>query len=260
MEFNIPVEQNQKLGLLIEKIKNDLELQNLWRMCNVNVIGRMKINDHGPIHVKIVANSALRILRILMEKGIKPNIISEYEMEKDDAELIVVLGAVLHDIGHVIHRAKHEQTGLIIAQPIIKRLLNGIYQDETKEQIIGNEVMHIIFSHEPNVTPFTIEAGVVKVADALDMEKGRGRIPYEIGSVSIHSVSVMAVQEVEINRGQEGERPLRIAIKMSDNAGIFQIDDLLRDKVETSGIEGLLVVDAIMVKDGKESLIKEFQL
>ncbi len=260
MEFNIPTEQNSKLELLIKKIKNDLELQNLWRMCNANAIGRMKINDHGPTHIKIVANSALRILRILMERGIKPNIVSEYEMSKDDAELVVVLGAIFHDIGHVIHRTKHEQTGLIVAKPIIQRLIREIYPNEIESQIIENETMHIIFSHEPNVTPFTIEAGVVKVADALDMEKGRGRIPYEIGSVSIHSVSVMAVQEVEINKGQEGERPLRIAIKMSDNAGIFQIDDLLRDKVETSGIEGLLVVDAIMVKDGKESLIKEFQL
>ncbi len=100
----------------------------------------------------------------------------------------------------------------------------------------------------------------MKVADALDMQKGRGRIPYQIGSISIHSVSVMAVEEVNIIEGEGTERPLRIVIKMSDHAGIFQVDDLLKEKIATSGIKGLLTVDAIFLKDGKEELIKEFRL
>ncbi len=260
MEFNIPVNQNEKLKQLVSKIENDLELQGLWKESNVNVISRMKINDHGPVHVKIVANSALQILRILTERGIVPNCVSDHNMENDDAELIVVLGAILHDVGHVIHRSKHEQTGVWIAQPAILRLIDGIYDDAIKKQTIMHEVMHIILSHEPNIVPFTVEGGVVKVADALDMEKGRGRIPYQTGSVSIHSVSVMAVDEVEIQKGQEEERPLKIRITMTDGAGIFQVDDLLKEKIETSGIKDLISVDAIMKKDGKQELIKEFQL
>jgi metal-dependent HD superfamily phosphatase/phosphodiesterase len=220
----------------------------------------MKINDHGPIHVKIVANSALQILRLLTEQGIVPNCVSDYQMQNDDAELIVVLGAILHDVGHVIHRSKHEQTGVWVAKDAIKRLLDGIYADSVEKQIIMHEVSHIILSHEPNIIPFTLEAGVVKVADALDMEKGRGRMPYDAGSVSIHSVSVLAVDEVIIKKGNPNERPLRIAIKMTDSAGIFQVDDLLKEKIETSGIKDLITVDAIMLKDGREDLIKEFQL
>lgn len=260
MEFNIPTNNNKKLEQLVKKIEKDLELQSLWKQSNTNAIGRMKINDHGPVHVKIVANSALQVLRILLEKGVIPNCVSDYQMANDDAELIVVLGAILHDVGHVIHRSKHEQTGVWVAQDAMKRLLDGIYKDSTQKQVIMHEVSHIILSHEPNIVPFTIEAGIVKVADALDMEKGRGRIPYDTGNVTIHSVSVLAVQEVVINKGNENERPLRIAIKMTDSAGIFQVDDLLKEKVETSGIKDLITVDAIMVKNGKEELIKEFQL
>ena len=256
MEFNIPTENNKKLEKLIENIKNSKELENLLKMCNISAIDRMRINDHGPTHVKIVANSALKILRIL-SKETEFNIVKNYKMTNEDAEVIVVLGAVLHDIGHAIHRHGHEQTGLIIAKDLIIDLLSGIY-DGIELQTMQYEILHVVYSHEPNVTPLTIEAGVVKVADALDMQKGRGRIPYQIGSISIHSVSVMAVEEVIIDEGKE--RPLKIIIKMSDHAGIFQVDDLLKEKIATSGIKGMLTVDAIFLKDGKEELIKEFRL
>jgi metal-dependent HD superfamily phosphatase/phosphodiesterase len=79
-----------------------------------------------------------------------------------------------------------------------------------------------------------MEAGIVKVADALDMEQGRARIPFKAGSVNIHSVSAMAIEKVEIRSGTD--RPLEIEIRMSNSAGIFQIDDLLRERIKESGL------------------------
>ena len=46
--------------------------------------------------------------------------------------------------------------------------------------------------------PLTLEAGIVRVADALDMAKGRSRIPFERGRVSIHSLSAAAIESVPL--------------------------------------------------------------
>ena len=85
-----------------------------------------------------------------------------------------------------------------------------------------------------------IEAGVVRIADALDMAKGRSRIPFEQGSLSIHSVSAAAVEGVSIERGEE--RPVRVTVDLSNSAGLFQLDQLLREKLAGSGLEDHLEV------------------
>ena len=43
------------------------------------------------------------------------------------------------------------------------------------------EALHAIIGHRRRGDPLTIEAGVVRVADALDMEHGRSRVPFEAG-------------------------------------------------------------------------------
>jgi metal-dependent HD superfamily phosphatase/phosphodiesterase len=62
--------------------------------------------------------------------------------------------------------------------------------------------------HEPPLDgePLALEAGILRVADALDMAKGRSRIPFEAGSVSMHSLSAAAIDEV-IDRRRRDERP-----------------------------------------------------
>lgn len=249
MEFNIPADNNTKLEKIIERIKISAKMETLFRMCNVTAIDRLGFNDHGPTHVRITANSALRILRILVKKGIPPSCVENYGLSVDDAEVITVLGVIFHDIGHVVHRDSHEIVGLIVAQPLIKELIEGMY-DESTAEIVLNEVLHIIYSHEPNVMPLTIEAGVAKVADALDMEKGRSRIPYTIGSTSIHAISAAAVDDVIIEEGQE--KPIKIIIRMENPAGIFQAGELFLEKLETSTLKDLVEVDAIIVDDGHE--------
>ncbi len=252
MEFNIPDEKNKKLAHIIEKIKQSQELETLFRMCNVTTVDRLGYNDHGPTHVRITANSALRILRILVKKGIAPSCVENYGLSVEDAEVITVLGVIFHDIGHVVHRHGHEVIGLIVARPIIKDLISGLY-DASHAEIVLNEVSHIIYSHEPNVEPLTIEAGVAKVADALDMEKGRSRIPYIIGSSSIHAISAAAVDDVIIEEGKD--KPVKIVIKMSNPAGIFQVGELLMEKIDTSNIKNYIEVDAILFEGGKEQRV-----
>ncbi len=257
LQFNIPCEKNKKLATIIERVKKDTEVETLLKMSNVTAIDRMGYNDHGATHVRIVANSSLRILRILIKKGIVPSIVKNYNLQNEDAEVVIVLASILHDLGHAIHRQGHEVMSTVFAASIIERLLEGIYE-EPEKTIVKFEILHTVYSHEPNVVPLTIEGGVMKVADSLDMEKGRARIPYHIGSVNIHSLSAMAIDKVEITEGEE--RPIKIIIHMSNPAGIFQVDDLLREKINTSGVEKFFTIEARLIKDGKETLLKKIQL
>ncbi len=251
-EFVVPCENNEKLCKMVEKIRKDVELNTLWKASNIIAIDRMGFNDHGPVHVKIVANLALKMLRILVSKGIVPSVVKNYNMSVEDAEVIVVLSSALHDIGHAIHRTEHENNSLILAAPIIDRLLNGIYHDEEKT-IIKAETLHAIFSHRAEIMPLTVEAGIVKIADALDMEEGRARIPFQMGEVNIHSVSAMAIKEVSVVEGDK--KPLKIRIKMRNSAGIFQVDELLRNKIKTSGISEYVEVVAEVMGDKEEKIV-----
>src|SRR4030042_3789787 len=146
-------------------------------MNNTNAVKRMGMSDHGPVHFQIVANIALRLLRLLVERGIQPNGVSDHNLTVEDAEVIVVLSALLHDIGMSIHRIDHEQYSLFIAMPKIKEHLQGIYGVEART-ILTSEILHAIISHRAGGRPSTVEAGVVRVADALDMAEGRSRIPF----------------------------------------------------------------------------------
>ncbi|MCD6233289.1 HD domain-containing protein [bacterium] len=255
-EFHIPFNSNKKLEVLISKVKEDTELNTLLRMSNVTAIDRLGFNDHGPTHIKIVANSSLRMLRILVKNKVVPNIVKDYNLENEDAEIVVVLASILHDIGHAVHRRGHELLSTVMSSSIINRLLSSIYKGE-EGTIVKFEALHAIYSHESGIKPLTIEGGVMKVADALDMEKGRARIPYKAGSVNIHSISAMSIEKVDILEGTE--RPLRIVVHMSNPAGIFQVDELLKEKVNTSGIEKMLTIEAQLIKNGEEKVLKNFQ-
>ncbi len=256
-EFIVPCGENRKLCELVERIRKDIELNTLWKASNIIAIDRLGFSDHGPVHVKIVANLALKMLRILVSKGIVPSVVKDYSMSNEDAEIIVVLAAALHDVGHAIHRTEHEDNSVVLAAPIIDRLLDGLYEDEEKT-IIKAETLHAIFSHRASVVPLTIEGGIVKIADALDMEEGRARIPFQMGEVNIHSVSAMAIKEVSVMEGEN--KPLKIQIKMRNSAGIFQIDELLKNKIETSGIKDLIEVVAEVVGEKEDKIVERVEL
>lgn len=257
MKLQIPSKGNKKLEEVVNKASQDVELTTLWKASNVMAIDRLGFNDHGPTHVKIVANIGLKILRIFLEKGRVPNIVKDYKMQNEDAEVVVVLGSLLHDIGHVVHRENHEQFAIPLAIPVIDRLLHGIY-DKEAATIIRGEVLHAIISHTSNIIPQTLEGGIVKVADALDMEQGRARVPFHIGSVTIHSVSAMAIDKVEVRSGTE--KPLEIEIVMNNSAGIYQIDDLLRQRIEESRLKDDIRVIVTMPGIEKKIIQKRIEI
>ncbi len=252
MEFSVPGENNDKLREVVKRINEDVELQTLWKASNIIAIDRLGYNDHGPVHVKIVANLALKMLRILVSKGVTPSIVKNYGMNNEDAEIVVVMAAALHDIGHAIHRVEHENNSIPLAIPIIDRILQGIYDDEHRA-IMKAEILHAIFSHRAPIMPLTVEAGVAKIADALDMEEGRARIPFEAGKVNIHSVSALAIKRVSVMEGTD--TPLKIKIEMKNSAGIFQVDELLKNKIEMSGLKDMIEVEAEVLGEMEEKIV-----
>jgi len=253
MPLSLPIHGNEPLRTVVERIDASPEIDALWAASNVTAIDRMHINDHGPVHIKIMTNIALRLLRLLQAGGVAASIVSDHGRPPEDAEIVVVLASVLHDIGHVIHRQAHEELSLILAPPLIDQFLDGLFDPRVRTLIKG-ETLHAIYAHRRDTEPLTIEASVVKVADALDMESGRARIPFSTGEPTIHSVSAMAIQKVRIQAGTD--RPIQIAIRMSNSAGIYQLDNLLREKLRHSTIGPYVHVVAEVVGDEKKIVEK----
>jgi uncharacterized protein len=257
LPLNLPVRHNPMLQKLVERINADDEIYALWECANVNAVTRMGMSDHGPVHVHIIANIALKLLRLLVTSGVQPNIVSDHSLTAQDAEVVVVLASLTHDLGMSIHRIDHEQFSLFVAQMKLREWLEGIY-DVRAATIIRSEILHAIISHRSGGHPLTVEAGVVRVADALDMAKGRSRIPFEAGQVNIHSLSAAAIDKVEISRGET--KPICIVVKMTNSAGIFQLDELLKDKLRGSGLEPYVEVEATVEGEAEKKLIQIFRL
>jgi hypothetical protein len=145
----------------------------------------------------------------------------------------------------------------LLASEFIEKYLQGIYSEEEQMTILS-EVLHEIVSHEEPRKPLTLEAGIVRVADALDMEKGRARIPFEAGKVDIHSVSALSIEKVSI---QEGDvKPVTVRITMSNPAGIFQIDQLLKPRIEDSGLRNYIHVVAEITGEKKTRILDKFEI
>ncbi len=255
--ITVPVRRNKKLEQLIEAVNADDDLYGLWTAANVTAIDRLGMTDHGPVHVKIVMNIAVKMLRLLIEASVQPSVVRDYGLETEDAEVIVALAALLHDVGMSIHRMDHESFSLFIADRKLRELLPAVYGGPVAT-VVRSEVLHAIIGHRSGGSPLTLEAGIVRIADALDMAQGRSRIPFEAGSTSIHSVSAAAIDRVSIERGEV--KPVRIVIDMTNSAGVFQLDQLFRSKLQGSGIEGFVEVKGKLDGETEKSLVREYSL
>lgn len=262
VRVHVPDRHNPRLRAIMEAVRKDEELYALWHAQNVTAVVRLNMTDHGPVHVHLVANMALRMLRLLVGRGIQPNIVRDYGFTPEDAEVVVVLAALLHDVGMSIHRVNHEEYSLIIADRKLDDLLPVAYPEPDARTLVKSEILHAIIAHRRGGRPLTLEAGVVRVADALDMTEGRSRIPFERGSTSIHAVSALAIRKVEIQEGKE--KPVLVHIQMCNEAGVFQIDALLREKLRGSGLEPYIqIIARVLPQDpscSEEVMLREIIL
>jgi len=257
MRINVPARGNRKLRTLLERVNDDPQLKAWWHVSNVNAAARLEINDHSWVHIQIVTNIALKLLRQLAKHQVEPSVVRDYGFDQDDAEVVVTLAALLHCVGMAVHRDGHEDFSLFLAEPKIRDLLQGLYE-EPEMTVVASEALQAITSHREYGRPLTLEAGIVRVADALDMAEGRSRQPFERGSVSIHSLSAAAIDEVLIGEGQD--RPIGIDILMNNSSGIYQVDGLLKAKLIGSGLEPYVEVTAHIDTEAEKRLVPVYRL
>jgi uncharacterized protein len=251
-----PTRGNRKLESFLAAVNEDEQVRAWWYMAQVHA-ERLGMSDHSWVHTQIVLNIALRLLRLLVKAGVEPAVVADHGMSARDAEVVVAGGALLHDVGMSIHRADHEAYSLFLANGALDRLLGDSYR-EPERSIVVAEILHAIIGHRRRGEPYTLEAGVVRVADALDMAQGRTRLPLQAGQEGIHSISAAAIDEVRIEVGEE--RPVRIEIELNNSAGIFQVDDLLATKIRGTPLEGRIEVVAHIEGETEKRLLSGFRL
>ncbi|MCS7386117.1 MAG: HD domain-containing protein [archaeon GB-1867-005] len=237
----------RKARRVFNLLERSSEIQTYLKMANIMAVTRLKYNDHGPVHSRITAGSALEMLKIISD-NIQPTSIRDHGLSYEDAKIITLCGAYLHDIGNAIHRKGHNLHGCYIVNSILENLLSKVYSSRETLLKVKCEILHCIYAHDEDIQCLSIEAGIVKVADGTDMAEGRARVPYDLGKVDMHSLSALAIRRVEIVRGSE--RPIRLIVHMDNPAGIFQIDHVLRRKIETSGIKDQ--IEVIAIENGRE--------
>ena len=153
----------------------------------------------------------------------------------------VLVSALLHDIGMTVTRDSHELVGLVIALKYIDEMLAQVYDNTEIPQKIAvrSLILEGIFGHMATKKINSLEAGLVLIGDGCDMEEGRARIPNIIRSSpkagDIHKYSAGSISKVLIEKGEE--KPIRILIQMSENVGIFQVEEVLYPKILSSPVK-----------------------
>lgn len=240
MLVNLPVKDNPKLDAILARMERAGTVAGYWRMADLNSL-RAGVNDHGPTHIKIVANLALKLHTLLSDAGVEMNLVKDHGMTRHDSQVVVALAGMLHDVGMNVHRDAHEEHSLFMAYDYLHEALDEVYDPVERVTIIC-ETLHAMIGHNSQKKCFTVEAGIVKLADALDMTKWRSRAIIKAGRVSIHSLSAAAIDKVIIDQGKL--KPVGVEILMNSSAGIFQVDSLLKHKLLKSGIQDYVEVSA----------------
>lgn len=230
---------------VFDKLCSDEEVNHLIDFANFISVKKLGFNDHGIVHAKIALDSALKFFNLLN----KSSIVKDGLGSLDDSYTSIVLGAFLHDIGMCLNRKDHELLGVILARPVMERLLAR----HKNKEIIINVACQGILGHMGDYKPCFVESGVIILGDGTDMTSGRARIPYLLETfkknVKIHTYSALSILNVEIMKG--GKKPVLIEVLMDNPAGIFQIEEVFLPKLKNSGFEDSINVVAI-IKKGAE--------
>jgi len=246
-----------RVNAVLELLDGDAEVQAYLRAQNVNPVERKGYNDHGKKHVSIVCNRALVLYDLLKAGDCEFNGAAQQGLDEADEPVIVALAATLHDIGHVVHRDDHPYYSIPLAADVLDRLLGEFYATEAAVRTKG-EVLHAILCHHTEEEPLTTEAGVVRVADALDMERGRSRMPYQRGGRGIDTLSSQAIRQVSLRPGEKA--PVLVEIEMTDAAGVYQVDELLKSKLRGSRIENHVRIVALSTHADDHELVERIEL
>lgn len=233
--------KKSKFEIIKEEIFKRKDVKGLLRMQNILSFKRINYPDHGLNHVKIVAQNSLKIYSLLKASGIKTTTEKHERLNEEEVKIILFLASVLHDVGMSVDREHHEIFSVMISKDIIFSLLTK-YFDEEKAILLQSEILHCIFSHRRKGNPKTLEAEIVRLADGLDIAKGRSKMLLKNNETNIHFVSSFSIDKVEIKKGKE--KAIEIKLIMNNPAGLFLASEFLKEKIKGTQIEKYIEIKA----------------
>lgn len=172
------------MSITLEKVKKDAEVRAYLELGNQH-LGVQGYTEHGHRHAELVSRIALNIMRQLGRP-------------QREAELAAIAG-YLHDIGNVVSRHLHGQTGALIARGILNRL--GMDPEEVAV-VIGS-----IGNHDPEdiSKPVSTISAAVILADKTDVHRSRVRNE-DLSTFDVHDRVNYAVTRSFLRVEEGGER------------------------------------------------------
>jgi len=174
----------------LEEVKKNEEVHSFIEMAD-RVLGVIGYTEHGLRHTGLVANIA-------------HNVMSRLKRPERQAQLASI-AAYLHDIGNVISRDYHAQTGALIAQRVLSHLGMPI------EEVL--EIMAAIGNHEEKGGQPVNEIGAaVILADKSDVHRSRVRATGSITQDIHDRVNYAATSS--FLRVEEGDSTISLEIRI----------------------------------------------
>ncbi len=177
-----PIEARRE-GPTLEAVKADPEVRAFIRSANAQT-GAIGYTEHGERHANTSADGARFILKSL-----------GHEARRCE---VAAIAAYLHDIGNVVTRMNHGQTGALLARHILEGL--GFDTEEIAT------VMGAIANHEEQEggLPVSAVSAAVIIADKSDVHRSRVRNP-KTTAFDIHDRVNYAVtaSEIKVSRKEK---------------------------------------------------------
>ncbi len=164
------------MHLEFEDIRKNEEIKTYIRKADESM-NAMGYTEHGFAHVTRVAEIASEILEDL-------------DFSEREIELASIAG-YLHDIGNVVNRNDHAQSGAVMAFRILDKLGADAEEVATIVTAIGNHDEHAAF-------PVNSVAAALMIADKSDVRYTRVR-NRDIASFDIHDRVNYAVKESKVS-------------------------------------------------------------
>jgi uncharacterized protein len=249
-----------KAAQLLELLIADEEVRTMHEYANHLSIKRLGFNDHGAVHMRIVARNALTIAQLLRTQGVSLSLSREAIGDEDDENCALLLAGFLHDLGMTLTRQIHEQTVLPLVMPIVTRHLDHIYGSSSMKYVVRSLALEAMLGHMATIAIHSYEAGIILVADGSDMECGRAELVMayakqegvNLGHIgSVHQHSAHAIEKVYIEAGKQ--RKVAITILMNNPTGYFQVEETLLGKMSKSPIKDL--VEVVVQSPGQDPVM-----
>src|SRR5260221_6035504 len=166
-----------------DTVKRDVRVKPYIRSANAQT-GAIGYTEHGERHANTAADGARFILKSL---GHEPRRCE-----------VAAVAAYLHDIGNVVTREKHGQTGALISKDILEDLSFDVEEIAT--------IMGAVANHEEaeGGLPVSAVSAAVIIADKSDVHRSRVRNPTTTAFDIHHALNYAATaSEIKVSRKEK---------------------------------------------------------